>query len=208
MEECELRPTMDDPLVFILCVINLLMSNLLSWPVRLFLASRPPLSHTIITVLNAGLVLAYNLHTVLLSLLLLVRAALGPFPAAAAIGGQFLFGFATLCLVGLHLALAAVRYLSVTWFSRIHPADYQRLARRIYITIGGIALVLIAAIMPIRASAEKTRNIESYLLGVAAPGINQMRYPLGFGGAALLGMGVSYLVCKRILQRRALARYL
>jgi hypothetical protein len=132
----------------------------------------------------------------------------GPFPTAVALGGQFLFGFATLCLVGLHLALAAVRYLSVTWFSRIHPADYQRLARRIYLTIGGIALVLIAAIMPIRASAEKTRNIESYLLGVAAPGANQMRYPLGFGGAALLGMGVSYLVSKRILQRRALARYL
>ena len=90
----------DDLLILSLAVGHLLVSHLLTWPIRHFLTTRPPLSQTIITHLNLSLVTAYNFHNSVISLGLILRTWHGPFSAAVATAALFIFGLFSLCLVG------------------------------------------------------------------------------------------------------------
>ena len=197
---------LDDPLIFGLAVGHLLLSNLVTCPLLRYLAGRPVLSYTIITYLNTGLVLAYNLHTSLFSLLLLIRASLGAFSPAVAALCIYLFGFCSISLVGLHVALTCVRYLAVTWFSWIQPQDYRQLGRGIYVIVGLGSLALMTMIMPFRVAPTEVIGIESYLSGQPAQTVNRKLWPLAFGTVVLAAVLFFYLFLKWILKKRESAR--
>ena len=100
---------------------EVLLSNLVAWALVGYLSSRPPLSRNILTHLNTSLVLAYNLHTSLAGLGLILRSALGPLPPLVGALLIFVVGLGYFTLVGLHVALASMRYLLVTWFTWLQP---------------------------------------------------------------------------------------
>jgi hypothetical protein len=194
---------MENTLIFVLAVIHMILSNLLTMPVYHYLATRPPLSQTIITILNIHLVLAYNLHTAFIGIGLLFRSGLGKFSAPVAAACLFVFGFFCLYLVGLHLALAVVRYLAVTYFSWIQSQDHQKLAEIIHVIIFCVSLVMMAVIMPFRVSPSEVISVESYLSGSGAQKINRFWWPLLLGCVALLAVVGLYLFSKWLLQKKA-----
>jgi hypothetical protein len=112
---------LDDWLVFCLAGSHIVVSNLLSWSLHLHQSSRPLLTRTILTHLHNSIIIAYNLHTSIISLSLLLRSGLGPLPLPVAAACMFLCGVVFFSLVGLHVALAFVRYLTVTYFSWLQP---------------------------------------------------------------------------------------
>jgi hypothetical protein len=194
---------MENPLIFVLAVIHMILSNLLTMPVYLYLATRPPLSQTIITILNINLVLAYNLHTAFIGTGLLFRAGLGKFSATIAAACLFVFGFFCLYLVGLHLALAVVRYLAVTNFSWIQSQDHQKLAQKVQVIILCVSLIMMALIMPFRVPPSEVISVESYLSGSGAQKINRFWWPLLLGCIILLAVVGIYLFSKWLLQKKA-----
>ena len=146
------------------------------------------------------------LTTSLVCLCLLVRACLGPFPRVPAAVCLFLFGFLSLGLVGLHVALTCVRYLTVTSFTWIQPQDARQLGRKIKLIVGAITLALMTLIMPLRVPAHEVISFEGYLSGLPAHRINRQLWPAVIGCTSLMAAVNLYLVSKWILQRRAAAR--
>jgi len=198
---------MDDLLILSLAVFHMLLSHLLAWPIRYYLTTRPALSQTIITRLNLCLVLAYNFHNSFISFGLILRTSHGPFSAGVATACLFFFGFFSLCLVGLHLALASVRYLTVTHFSWIQPQDSRKLASKIHLIVAGISVTLMAGIMPFRVPPNEVVGIESYLSGTAARKINRQWWQLSIGFGILLAAVSLYFFSNWIIQKRAMAMH-
>ena len=194
---------LDDPLIFGLAAGHLILSHLLTGLLCQYLTSRPTLSQTIITYLSRSLVLAYNLSTSLVSLGLLMRASWGPLPGQMATGCIFFYGLGFFCLIGLHMALAFVRYAAVTWFNWVQPQDYRQLGRRINFLVGCVSVVIMVMALLLRDPANKNVGIEAYLAGRPVHQANFRLLPVVIGCLALLGLVSFYLVCKWILQVRA-----
>jgi hypothetical protein len=160
---------LENPVLFWLAGGHLILSNLLTWALGLHQASRPLNTRTILTHLTGGLLSAYNRHTSLVSLCLLLRCGLGPAPfqnlPGAATAAIFFTSFTFFSLVGLHVALALVRYLIVTHFAWVQPQDYCRLGRRIQLLVAAAAVVLSGLAVLMRPPVGQVADFTSFLYG-------------------------------------------
>ena len=197
---------LDDPLVFRIAAGHLLFSNLATWLMYYYLRSRPLLSRTIITQLNTSLVFSYNLNTSFVSLSLLLRASLGPLPEALAAAYMFVHGVLFFCLVGLHVAIALIRYASVLCFSCIHAQDYRRMGFRINVFINVVSLAVVSSAFLLKDAPNKAVGIEAYLSGRPVHKGNLRLIPLVVGCTTLIGLVLFYLACKWALRRQATIR--
>jgi hypothetical protein len=201
---------LENPVLFGLAGGHLILSNLLTWALGLHQASRPFNTRTILTHLTGSLLAAYNRHTSLVSLCLLLRCGLGPVPFQnlpdAVTAAIFLTSFTFFSLVGLHLALALVRYLTVTHFAWVQPQDYRRLGRRIQLLVAAAAVVLSGLAVLMRPPVGQVADFTSFLSGRPGQKANKHIWPLVSGMTALLLLANIYLASKWILQKRAAGR--
>jgi hypothetical protein len=102
-----------DPLSLCVGLVSLAVASLVSVTVRAYVRSLAPARVTLLTVLHEVLVHAYNLYLILLSLVVIIKAASGQVPHVASILLR-LGIFATLSSVeGFLCSIATVRLLFV-----------------------------------------------------------------------------------------------
>jgi hypothetical protein len=193
---------LDDPLAFSLAAGYFTLSNIMTWPLHTYLESLPALSRSIITYINKSIVHAYNLTTSIFCLGVLIRASFGPIPPSAATAFYLQLGVGFFTLMGLHLALAVVRFLIEFNFSWIQNQDHRHLGRKICLVVILVSLGIMMAIVFQRDPAYQVMGIESYLSGQPA-----LRTPLRWirmviGSACFLSLSLFYVVCKCLLYRR------
>jgi hypothetical protein len=194
---------LDDTLTFGLAISYLALSNLLAGVLLYYLNSRPAVNQSIITHLNTTLVGSYNFGTSLLSLGLMLRSSLGPLPPSAAAAFFFLLRIGFFNLVGLHIAIAIVRYLIVISFSWIQAQDYHSLGHKINFVIGIASLFLTMVFTIFRQPATADVDVEFYLSGQAAVHRAKLHwFRIFISGIIILIVSICYIVSKWILLRR------
>jgi hypothetical protein len=180
-------------LVITSALTNLLVSNLLSWAWRSYLASLPPLSLHLVTYLHNALFQTYNILVSAVCLGILLKYSLGVLPPPLALLLYPLSVLSVMGVEGLLIAIAVVRLLFVTSPAWISQQEDQLLCRKILLIvfIVSLALTVAAGFFIFQSKTPATPNTHRMNILVAAIFL-----------LANASVFASYLICSIISRRR------
>jgi hypothetical protein len=183
-------------LVITSALTNLLVSNLLSWAWRCYLASLPPLSLHLVTYLNNALFQTYNVLVSAVCLGILLKYSLGILPPPLALILYPLSVLSVMGVEGLLIAIAVVRLLFVTSPAWISQQEHRKILLIVFIV--SLALTVGAGFFIFQS--------ETAAIGLPrVPTPNRHRVNILVAAIFLLANAsvfASYLICSIISRRR------
>jgi hypothetical protein len=183
-------------LVITSALTNLLVSNLLSWAWRSYLASLPPLSLHLVTYLLNALFQTYNILVSAVCLGILLKYSLGVLPPPLALLLYPLSVLSVMGVEGLLIAIAVVRLLFVTSPAWISQQEHRKILLIVFIV--SLALTVAAGFFIFQS--------ETAAIGLPrVPTPNKQRVNVLIAVIFLLANASvfgSYLICSIISRRR------
>jgi hypothetical protein len=183
-------------LVITSALMNLIISNLLSWAWRCYLASLPPLSLHLVTYLLNALFQTYNVLVSAVCLGILLKYSLGVLPPPVALLLYPLSVLSVMGVEGLLIAIAVVRLLFVTSPAWISQQEHRKI----------LLLVFIVSLTLTVAAGFFIFQSETAAIGLPrVPTPNRHRVNILVAAIFLLANAsvfASYLICSIISRRR------